>query len=315
MTNPRTVSDALASFTDDYDVRAELHAVPPHAVYEVRVDGTHAVCKVARGPKADLSMEAAALRYVARETSLPVPRVLAAGDGFFVAEWCDDAPDPDADTVSTEKARAMGEGLATLHAETESAVESCGFLAGRPREDPELRLDPHESWAATAADHVDDCVTFLRRVGDDESAALAADVREFLRARPAVFEGVGDPVLCHGNWLPAHVGVTDGTVTCVLDFEHALAGPPEYDYWRTVGPTFEGPDDGRDAAYSAFHAGYESVRSLPEGLDRRAAAFRVVNFVSYLRSLHVQRGPLDTAEKRGLAATFREVLRDTLDAE
>lgn len=275
------VRDALASITTNYEVEGELHAVPPHAVYEVRVDGRQAICKVARGPEADPATEARVVQYVGRETSVPVPHVLTVGDDWFVAEWRDDLPeDP---VLDAERARVMGAGLATLHDETAGAFEKTGF----PRvEDGTLAVDTRDVWNETVRDLLADRRDYLVAFGYDEVAEAA---RSFLAGHPEVWDGAGEPVLVHGNYLPDHVGVADGGVTCVVDWEHALVAPAEYDYWRTAMPLFGGPNGADEAIHEAFREGYESVRPLPDGFDRRATAFQLVNMVSYLKALHLQR--------------------------
>lgn len=273
------VHDALASHADEYDVHRQLHDVPPHAVYEVTVDGTRAICKLARGPEADPATEGRVIRHVGRESSLPVPRVLAVGEDHFVAEWLDGTPsDP---SLDADRARALGVGLATLHEET-------GFdRTGRFRvENDSLTIDADPSWSETIRARLADGRPFLDGVGYADVAETAI---AFVEEHGGLFADVGGPVLCHGNYLLDHVGVEDGEVAAVIDFEHALAAPAEWDYWRTAIPTFGHPDRSTDdATREAFREGYESVRSLPEGFDRRLEAYRVVLAVSYLQALYVQ---------------------------
>jgi len=307
MTDDTDVSDALASISDDHEIRGRLHAVPPHAVYEVAVDGRRAVCKVARGPEADPATEAAVLAFVGRETSLPVPGIFAVGDDWFVAEWCDGLPDDP--TVDVERARTLGEGLATLHAETAGRFERTGFPRARDGADAALAVDARDSWAETVCDLLADCREYLAAVGYAEVAEVA---RSFVRDRPDVFDGAGTPVLAHGNYLPDHVAVRDGAPACVVDWEHALVAPAEYDYWRTVTPLFGGGGETDDPARAAFREGYESVRSLPAGFEARADAYRLVDAVSYLKALHVQRQKRGH-EKARAAVAFRRYVLDAAE--
>jgi Ser/Thr protein kinase RdoA (MazF antagonist) len=139
---------------------------------------------------------------------------------------------------------------------------------------------------------------------------VATAMLAFVRDHPEAFATPETPVCCHGNWLPAHVGIEDEGITCVIDFEHALFGPAEYDYWRAVLPAFavrERPDLER-----AFREGYESVRSLPEGFDRRAECYRALNTVSYLRSLFLQ-DRHDERETERRAASMRRYVGAALD--
>ncbi|RDI72039.1 phosphotransferase [Halopelagius longus] len=280
------VRDALESHDATAAVERELHVVPPHAVYEATFGGRRAVCKVARGPTADPATEAAVLRYVAAETPVPVPRVLASGDDHFVAEWCDDVP---ADPSLTEaRVRAMGRGLAALH---RSAAED--FRAtGRVRVGPDgLTHSNDEAWSETLCELVSDRASYLDAVGYGD---LAREIRAVVRENADRLDAVGETTLLHGNYLPDHVGVAAGGVARVIDFEHALVGPGEWDYLRTVVPVF-GVDPTPTAGVSpaAFRDAYESVRPLPEGFERRRPLYHLANAASYLRALHVQRSHLD----------------------
>lgn len=274
------VCSAVASVSNDYEVRRELHAVPPHAVYEVTVDGTRAVCKVAQGPRAHPATEARVMEVVGRETTVPTPEVLAVGGDWFVAEWREGLPyDPELDP---ERARIMGAGLATLHEETAGAFERTGF----PRtEGDSLGVASHDSWVETVCARLADRRDYLADFGCGDVASAA---RSFVGERPDLFDGAGEPILAHGNYLPDHVAVTDGEQTCVVDWEHALVAPAEYDYWRTAMPLFESPGD-TDAEEAAFHEGYESVRPIPANFDEYSLAHRLVIMVSHLESLHLQR--------------------------
>jgi Ser/Thr protein kinase RdoA (MazF antagonist) len=307
------VQIALASITNDYEVRRELHAVPPHAVYEVRIGGTRAVCKVARGARADPATEARVVEYVGRETSVPVPAILAVGEDFFVAEWRDGLPDDDPE-LDAERARAMGAGLATLHEETAGAFDATGFPraeGGERREGGTLAVETHDSWAETVCGLLADRRDYLTDFGYEEVAETA---RAFVREHPTLFDeagdpcgGVGDPVLAHGNYLPDHVGVADGEVSCVIDWEHALVAPAEYDYWRTAMPLFGGPSGAGEEKREAFREGYESVRPLSRRLDDRTDLYRLMNGVSYLVALHLQRQKTGQEKARHSVALRRAV--------
>ncbi|MFC4553021.1 MULTISPECIES: aminoglycoside phosphotransferase family protein [Halorussus] len=300
----RDVHGALASISDEYEVVRRLHAVPPHAVYEVTIDGTRAVCKVARGQRADPAAEARVIARIGRTTSVPVPEVLAVGEDWFVAEWRDGLPGEA--TADAERARVMGAGLATLHAETAGSFAATGF----PRDAGDaLAVDARDSWHETVCDLLADRRDYLAAFGYSEVADAALT---FVRERPDLLDGAGDPVLTHGNYLPEHVAAEDGEVTCVVDWEHALVAPGEYDYWRTALPLqSEAEPTERDAVLAAFREGYESVRPLPEGFERRGEIYRLINAVSYLKALHLQRQQTGQ-EKARTAAAFREYVYDTV---
>ena len=326
MSTETDVHDALASHTDDYEVRERLHEVPPHATYEVTFEGQRAVCKLATNDEGDPAMEARLLQHVDRTTSVPVPRVLAVGDDHLVAAWSNDVPQDPGD-VDESRARTMGAGLARLHEET--AFDATGFFAatdgsasgdGRPTDEVAtsndgrvtdgLALDARASWPATVRAFLDDRRAFLDEHEQGRQYVDAADdALALLRERPDLLAGAGDPVLCHGNYLPAHVGTDGERVTCVIDFEHALAGPGEYDYWRTALPLLSDEDE---AVESAFRAGYEEVRPLPDGFDERGEVYRLVNTVSYVRSLFLQ-GNVTGEEAERRADRMAEYVCEAVD--
>jgi fructosamine-3-kinase len=285
----RDVRDALASHTTDYAVRGKLREMPPHAVYEVEFDGTRAVCKLARGPEADPALEANVLRYVADDTPVPVPPVLAWADDHFVAEWADDAPHGPA--LDRAKARAMGAGLATLHDAAAPDFDRTGTL----RVDGDgLGVEGQDRWSDTLRSVLGERAAFLDDVGHGD---VAREVRRFVGEARDLFDETADATLLHGNWVADHVGVDpspEPAVACVIDFEHALVGPAGYDYVRTVLPQFVGPrGDEHDVPESAFREAYESVRPLPPGFDDRRDAYVAVVTVSFLQALYVQRAGID----------------------
>ncbi|MFW5949600.1 MAG: phosphotransferase family protein [Halolamina sp.] len=330
------VHDALSSHTDQYEIVRELHRIRPHVTYEVRFEGERAVCKLETHPEAELGAEAAAMRYVGAATNVPVPELLAVGDDHFVARWMDAVPNesPERDEA---RIRALGRGLATLHAET-AEVGWTGFL--RPAsavDDPESPpIDADPCWGDTLIALLERRERFLDGVGYGD---LARDVLAWVRDHRALFDAAGDAVLCHGNYFGEHVAlgsdtegvhvavgsgdgslhgaIDDGTVTAVIDFEHALAAPAAWDYLRTVLPVF-GPGADHDIPESVFREAYESIRPLPAGFDRRREALVLCNGVSYLRSLHLQRGDRDPEQvvarrARRLATGVRQRLDELRD--
>lgn len=284
----RKLDDSLASHATEYEVHRQIHDVPPHAVWEISVDGTRAVCKLARGPEADPAVEGCILQYVGTETSVPVPEVLAVGDDYFLTGWCDEAPNSgtgqgphDPPPITVDLARTLGEGLAKLHAQTR--FERTGF----PRARDGLVVDGRDTWTETLRDLLAGWHDYLAEYGYDN---VANEVLAFVHDHSGLFDGVGAPVLTHGWYTPEHVGVRGGEVTCVLDWEHALIAPGEYDFCRTEVPSFENPARERaDGARESFRAGYESVRPLLDGFDVRRRVYKTVIFTYFLVSGRVQR--------------------------
>lgn len=299
------VHDALASQFDSHRIVRQLHDVPPHEVYEVKIDGRRAIYKGNTGPTGNAEIEGRVIAFVDRETSVPVPEIIAVGDGYFVAAWHPDAPAPDVERDTSETwAEAAGRGLATLHEETAPAIGEYGQF--KVAADGALTIDGHDEWRAAAVAYVEHHRPVLAEHGH---ADVADAVIDFLRENPDCLAGAGDPVCCHGWATPEHVAVEDGAVACVIDFEHAIAAPGEFDYWRTVLPTF-GPDG--DESQRSFREGYESVRPFPSGFDRRKPIYVLLNEVYYLESLYVQaqHGPDATADQ---AQWFRDRVFDALD--
>jgi len=269
---------ALAARFDSHSIERRLHDVPPHEVFEVTVDGQRAVFKRDTGPTGKAGVEGRVTAFVGERTSVPVPEVLTVGDDWYLAAWHPNAPEPDVGGDPDETwARAAGRGLATLHAETAEHVDAYGRF--RPDGDG-VRVDGGDGWREAVMAYVGR----RRSVLDDYGHADVADaVLDHLREHPGALSGASDPVLCHGRWTPEHAPVAADEVACVVDFEHALAAPGEYDYWRTVVPTF---DDG--PAHEAFREGYESVRALPDDLAARRPLYLALLGVYYVESLYVQ---------------------------
>lgn len=289
---------------DTCNVIQQIHDVPPHAVYEVTIDGQRAIYKENTGQTGRATIEGEVTKFIDKNTSVPVPEVLYVGDNCYVAAWHDDAPAPDDGQTADENwAFAAGAGLARLHGETAPLVNSYGAFQSTA---DGLSVDGHEEWHEAAIDYVRGRRPVLDRYGH---ADMADRIIEYLEAHPDAFAGTGDAVCCHGWATPDHVSVVDEEIACLLDFEHAIAAPGEYDYWRTVGPTF-GPDS--DDARNAFREGYESLRSLPDEFDRRGPLYALLNFVYFFESLYVQ-DQHDSAKTAEKAARFQKAIHNILD--
>lgn len=288
---------------DSFTVVRQLHDVPPHEVYEVTVNGQHAIYKGNTGPTGTARKEGRVMACLGERTSIPVPETVLVADEFYVAKWHDDAPSPKTEYHADEEwARAAGRGLARLHDETAPVIDSYGSF----RPDGSLKTCGYDEWNAAAIEYVRDRRPVLARYGH---ADMADRVIEYLEAHPEAFAGAGRPVCCHGWATPEHVSVGDGDVACMIDFEHAIAAPGEYDYWRTVFPAFGTKEN---TAHNAFRESYESVRSLPDEFERRRPIYGLLNSVYYFESLYVQNqhGPEETAEQ---AERLRSRLIELLD--
>lgn len=306
------IRDALASHADDFAVACELHDVPPYRVYEVRVEDRRAVLKLDDHPRGHAAAEGRVQGYAADRTSIPVPPVLAVGDDHFFAAWDDRVPQ-EPEPGDERWARAAGRCLGRLHAETTGDFEGYGRPAAS---DGELAVDARDDWMRAVRDRLAHHRPFLADAGHVE---IADAVDGLLADHPGLLDGAGGPVLCHGDLLPGHLATDEaGEPSAVIDFEHALIAPGEYDFCRTAIPTFGGgdPSEGDLARLQAFRGGYESVRTLPDGFERRRAVYLLVDLVSYVESLYLQgnvEGPERSRRARGMrdaALTDVERVRD-----
>ena len=291
----RSPEQILAAYGIEGTVIRELHDVPPYRVYDVRSGDQRVVLKIDDHPRGHAVDEGRVHEYVAENTSAPVPAVIAVGGDHYITTW-DEGIANSTEQVDRQWARAAGEWLGVLHADTGGEFD--GF--GRPV-DGAGRLDvvAHENWVDAVTDRIAYHRPYLETKG---YADVANAVETFFREHPTVFDGVGEPVLCHGDCHPEHHVRTDGNRVVAIDFEHALVAPAEYDYWRTAMPYFEARADVDERVKRAFQNGYESVRSLPEGFDERRPLYRLLNSVAFLESLHLQRTV--EAEKRNEMGTW-----------
>lgn len=311
------VPPELRSRAADVEVRETLHDVPPHVVSEVDVDGQRAVCKVSVDERGTAGVEGRILRRVGRETTVPVPELLDVGPNWFLAAYRDDAPEepPDDDRI-LEPAwlRIAGRTLARLHADARFDRPGLFAIDGDPS-DPASDLRVDAAAEATWPDALDDLLAvYERNLSKTGYADTILEAREFLAAHADRFTVLADEAaLLHGWFTPDHVAVAEGEATCVIDFEHALAGSPEWDYWRTAIPLFVGNGwDGTDDAQSIFRDAYESVQPLPTGFDERADAYHAFVAASHLDSLATQRGIDD--ETRDVAEFLSTHVTGTLEA-
>lgn len=299
-----TVHDRLAAAFESYSIGRQLRDVPPHEVYEVTVNGHHAVYKGDTGPTGNAATEGRVTAFIGEQTSVPVPQMLLVGDDHYVATWHPNAPPADAERdVDKRWAFIAGRGLATLHAETDRLIDTYGQF--QPQ-NGDLTITGSSDWYSAAIAYI----CHHRSVPDQHGHADIVDtVIDVLTDRSDLFESTGSPVCCHGWATPEHVSVSDDRVGCMVDFEHALAAPGEFDYWRTVHPTF-GHDT--SALEQTFRDGYESVRSLPADGERRKPLYVLMNLVYYFESLYVQdqRGPDETANH---AQRLREAVIETVE--
>ena len=306
----RTLKQTLAQYTDDATIISELHDVPPYRVYSVSLGGQRAVLKIDDHPRGHAADEGRVHEYVATHTSAAVPAVLGVGSDHYLTDWHDDIATA-GDSIDTDWAHAAGVWLGTLHADTAGKFD--GF--GRLRDcDGALECTAHDDWTDAVTARIAYHRPFLESIGYGD---VADAVNAFFHDYPDVFDGTGEPVLCHGDVHPEHVVRTATGVVLGIDFEHALVAPAEYDYWRTVMPYFEAREDVDETVTRAFRDGYESVRSLPNDIEDRRPVYRLVNWVAFIESLYLQEmvGPTKRAKAgewmRNRVFETLEMLRET----
>lgn len=300
----RDVHDNLEAQYTTYRIVRQLRDMPPHEVYEVYVEGQHAVYKGNTEPTGKAATDGCVTAFVSEQTSVPVPEILHVEDDYYIAAWHPDAPTPDVGRELNEMwADAAGRLLATLHDETAPLLDTYGHFipAGEA-----ISVAGSDDWHAAATDYIRRHRPILAQYGH---ADVADAVIEFLIDHPDILTGAGDSVCCHGWATPEHISVVDGQAVSIVDFEHAIAAPGEFDYWRTALPTFNHDTDGLQ---ELFRAGYESVRALPTGFERRAPLYKVLNEVYYFESLYVQNqhGAEETEQR---ANWFRQRVCETLE--
>lgn len=297
------IASALPASFETTTIGDTVHDVPPHTVVEVIVDGTRAVCKHDTGPTGSAGYEGRVMALVGRETDIPVPTILDVGPSHFVAAWCETAPTEAAAAATVDWAGAAGRGMARLHEETAPLIDGYGpfTLDGET-----VGGGPHDTWHAAAIAYLEDRALALEPYGYASSARAAI---EHLERHPEAFDGAGEPVCCHGWFTPEHVAVDADAVACVIDFEHAIAAPAEFDCWRMVAPAF-GPGEPDDRQRAFFEA-YESVRPLSDGVERRQRWFVLLNLVYFLESLFVQ-DQHDPDETDQLAERYAGMIEDAV---
>jgi len=291
-----TLHACLSNAPFEYTVERCLHEVDPHAVYEVRVDGERAICKVTVEERGNAALEGHVLRYVDETTTVPVPSVKWVGERGFVTRYRPDAPDDPIEPAILERGwlDAAGRTLATLHREATFDCPGLCTVAGDSDDSSSgfaVNTTPNadQPWTETLESLLSVYETSL---AGSQYTAVLEQAREFCRRHGDRLEaGVTAWSLLHGWFTPEHVAVNDQAPTCVIDFEHTLVGAPEWDYWRAAIPLFVGGQwSGPDDAEAIFRQAYESVRPLPSQFDDRRLAYRGLVAVSHLDSLATQRG-------------------------
>jgi len=223
-----------------------------------------------------------------RETSVPVPQLVASGEQAgrtygLVERLPGESAELD---VSPERTMEAGDQLARIH-------ESRTFEhAGELQVDGNaVTVEPFEgSHAERLNCKVGEWAASLRDAG---LGAVVDDVERLLTERVSRLPEPENYVLCHGDFSPDNVLFEGSSVTGVVDFDVASAGPAAPDLSRAANAFWlhePGADwDPRERLY----AGYRDRRESPSGFDRWEPLYRVAA---------VARGVAGLEEHRGLSS-------------
>lgn len=209
---------------------------------------------------------------------------------------------------TADRLGALARGLGRLHVATAGAFRAPGSVHVV---DP-IAVESPGGWRETLLVLLDG---YADRLAAEGHADVAERVANASVAHADVLDHADTPALLHGNLLPNHVSDDGGEPTCVIDFEHALVGLPEYDYLRTVGPVVLGARRDEPAlSCKAFRELYDSIRPLPNGFEDRRSLHLAVLSVTYLQALYVRNrgGNVEALDRR--AETIREHVDAALDA-
>jgi aminoglycoside phosphotransferase (APT) family kinase protein len=266
------------------------------------------------------ALEPALMALVRRETSVPVPRVLASDvsgadcrpyhvtaaidaeslDGRFAAL------DRDAQVALVE---TLGATLAELHRNV--AFAASGPL-GVADTDRGVAVDARRSWPAFLAELVDGWIDDIDggRFGD-----LVPTYRHALT--PESFLSVDvEPVCLHFDYGPRNLLTRGRTLAGVVDWGFAVAGHAEYDLFEFEKNVLLGELDDeatREALRPHLYDGYRRARELDAGWERRRALYRVAYKLASMQSFHRWTGGMNGSERDAMATRLRAELRVDLD--
>jgi fructosamine-3-kinase len=301
----RLAGGCKATYRVWFDDRSVVVAVPLEAWYE-------------RG----FALEPALMRLVRRETTLPVPRVLASDVSGDWDEMYHVTAAIDAENLGGRFAglgretqvkllAAAGRALGELHREL-------GFDANGPLRvadaDGEVTVEPRPSWPAFLAELVAGWL-------DELAASRFADLRPTFSAAltPESFlaDGVGtEPVCLHFDYGPRNLLARGDDLVGVVDWGFAVAGHAEYDLFEFEKNVLLGELStaaARDELRPHVYAGYREVHELDDGWERRRAFYRVAFKLASMRSFDRWSAGEDERARDELAGRLRSELRTDLD--
>lgn len=281
----RDIHDVVAQY--DGTVIEELESLSSHSVYDVRVDGERAVCKVAGEDGEDaVALDAALLEYVHRETSVPVSRVVRSGTDHFLASWvAGETYDGGMSHVRrTQRLTHAGAMLARLHEAVEFDAHGRFTVETLPRD----QCGPIGGVSLDAVGRWDEMLRSIvgrwRRDLPDRFVEVGGAVYSFVGDHRWLF--ADEPAtLVHGDYAGHNLLFDGDDVAAVLDWELAFSGAGEFDLCRAEQVLFGGeyPTEPDGALREALWGGYESVRPPDAESEARRAVYRAVLALNPLR--------------------------------
>jgi aminoglycoside phosphotransferase (APT) family kinase protein len=238
------------------------------------------------------SNERAAYDLLARQTTLPVPRVVALDEtrrivpydfiivtrlpGSNLAEsWRDLTPEQIHDI-----AHAAGRSLAVLHQQT---FEGFGKLR-------DLERQPFPSWHAYFSDYGRRYLLAAQR-----HHLLDAPTHEWLEQiidrSEKLFASVTRGSLIHSDYHYENVLQQGGQLSGILDFEWAFAGDPSYDF-----VTAHVREEQVPGSEEAFVAGYTSLRTFDPQHERKLPLYHLFLHLENA-TWHAEQADAPAAEK------------------
>jgi fructosamine-3-kinase len=243
---------------------------PPTAVEELHggmVGTVHRVAFADRDPvvaktgDTPLDVEARMLRYLGRESDLPVPAVVFDSPSLLLLEHVDGDTVHDADVERDAAAH-----LAALH---DRSADAFGFpfdtLTG-PVDQPNPWTD---SWVDFFGEHRLGHVTGRAREAGTVSESLAGRVDDVVAALDALLVEPDRPALLHGDVWTENVLARDGRVRAFLD-PACYYGHPEVElaYVAWTGTFGE-----------AFFDRYHRIRGIESGFEERRRVYELYPLV------------------------------------
>jgi len=220
------------------------------------------------------------LDLVSRKTDIPVPEpvardtskstipeyyhILRKMNGY--APTANSSKTPFRDLIETEKKRILqqvGRNIAKLHKIQfdnfgELKVENGEIAVGETKNWPELFQHMISFW--------------IDQIEGGEFDDLVPEIRDAVADNLDLLEDVETPVLVHREVDTKNILIEDGELSAILDWEYCVAGHGELDLITTEGRMIESnfsSDENWKKYRKELYKGYESVRSLEEGWQKR----------------------------------------------